>query len=173
MNTCAKCHQMGNGCCFMKDLNISNQIGITQSDINKIKEFTGKSENEFIISDMVTDEYLKSLVDNIHPVFNNIYENHTRHRLKTVHERCVFLSQQGCELPVEIRPIYCRLYPFWLSPDNKHIIVLPAYECLAQKKSTLSWKIVNEHFGYTEEYIKNLFSELLKLFFSEIVKPVF
>ena len=153
---------MGSGCCFMKETNIPNQIGITQNDINKIKGFTGKAEKDFIITDKVSKEYKESLAVNIHPIFNEIYDNNTRHRIKTYNERCIFLKDGGCELPPEIRPIYCRLYPFWLSPDNKHIIVLSSYDCLAQTKSTLSWKAVNEHFNYNEEHLKKLFSELYR-----------
>ena len=165
MNTCKKCHEIGKGCCLMKATNISNQIGLTGYDIKKIIDFTGKQAEHFMITDTITDEYRESLVNNIHPIFNKIYPNNTRHRLKTINEQCIFLNDKGCKLPAEIRPIYCRLYPFWLSPDNSHIIVLSSYDCLAQARSTLSWTVVNEHFGYTEEYVKKLFAELENNFY--------
>lgn len=39
---------------------------------------------------------------------------HAHDRLAlTTEGACVFLGPAGCLLPVEDRPLYCRLYPFW------------------------------------------------------------
>ena len=159
-NTCVACHESGRGCCFLTDNNTDYQIGISQYDIVKIKTYINQCEGYFIVKEVVTDEFRESLSKNIHPIFDKIFNNNVALRLKTMNGKCIFLKDDGCQLPNDIRPLYCKIYPFWLSADNKHIIVLSSFDCLAQRKSTLSWQVVNENFGYTEEYIRELFYKL-------------
>ncbi|MFP4084129.1 MAG: YkgJ family cysteine cluster protein [Desulfonatronovibrio sp.] len=55
-------------------------------------------------------------------------------RLKTDNNgRCVLLTRQGCVLPGAIRPVYCRLYPFWFK--NNKLAWLNDPLCLAQDKT--------------------------------------
>jgi len=161
-NICAKCHEIGSGCCFLKDTSQQSQVGILSPDINKIKNHLNIDEDSFIVKDTVNDEFRESLSKNIHPIFDKVFYNNIAFRLKVVDGKCVFLSGDGCTLPKEVRPLYCRIYPFLLSADNKNIVVLSSYDCLAQGKSTLSWRIVNEYFEYNEEYVRGLFEELEK-----------
>ncbi len=45
--------------------------------------------------------------------------------------RCRFLGAEGCLIPREIRPYYCRLFPFWMS--GTELSAFDAPECLARK----------------------------------------
>lgn len=46
---------------------------------------------------------------------------------------CRFLSSEGCLLPVEYRPYYCRLYPFWIT--NGEITIFDNPACLAREEA--------------------------------------
>ena len=56
----------------------------------------------------------------------------THYRLSvTADGSCTFLNQNGCVLPMEDRPSYCRLYPFWFI--NAKLFTLTSPQCLAVK----------------------------------------
>jgi len=158
---CAQCHEQGHGCCFIKENRIPEQIGLFVSDVEKISRYINKDMTYFIIQDSVTNDFREKLANIIHPIFHKIYAHNQRLRLKSTNGKCLFLLATGCQLPIEIRPVYCRAYPFWLSKDNQKIIVLSDDQCLAQKKSTLNWEVVNENFMYTEEELKLILRELV------------
>ena len=160
-DVCARCHALGHGCCLIKEENIPNQIGIFYSDIQRICNHLNVSEEYFVVKDTVSDEFLEALTTSIHPIFKKIYHKNIGFKLKTIDGKCVFLSDTGCKLPDSARPLYCKIYPFWSSKDDKFINVLSSFDCLAQRQSTLSWRIVNENFGYTEEYIRGMFEEIV------------
>ena len=167
---CANCHQRGTGCCSLRQDNNQGYIGITTEDIKRIKEHLNINQEDFIVEEFKSDEEIKTLIKYIHPIFEKLYANNRCFRLKTIDNHCVFLEKIGnnqygaCVLPEEIKPLYCRIYPFWMTPDNNYISILTSNECLAQRESSLSWNIVNKYFNYTEIYVKNLFNQIVKEF---------
>ncbi len=48
--------------------------------------------------------------------------------------KCVFLGSEGCLIPQEARPLYCRLFPFW-TDENGRITLLEIERCLAQQEN--------------------------------------
>jgi len=60
---------------------------------------------------------------------------HGRHlRLATRADgACSFLGAEGCILPREVRPYYCRLFPFWVSAGA--VAAFDASGCLACTRS--------------------------------------
>lgn len=46
---------------------------------------------------------------------------------------CRFLGPGGCEIPREIRPYYCRLYPFWMVGSDVTFFDSPT--CLARREA--------------------------------------
>jgi Fe-S-cluster containining protein len=46
---------------------------------------------------------------------------------------CVFLSDTGCILPRPNRPLYCKIFPFWIKDNAIHNFAMPS--CLAQKEN--------------------------------------
>lgn len=47
--------------------------------------------------------------------------------------RCKLLGPQGCTLPREARPYYCRLFPLW--PERGEVMVFGATCCLARQEA--------------------------------------
>ncbi|WP_291329905.1 zinc/iron-chelating domain-containing protein [Desulfovibrio sp. UCD-KL4C] len=66
----------------------------------------------------------------------------THYRL-AVDERgkCLFLGQHGCLIPQDVRPCYCRLFPFWTTEDGK-INILEVATCLAQLENKSPGKLL-------------------------------
>ncbi|WP_320170067.1 zinc/iron-chelating domain-containing protein [Maridesulfovibrio sp.] len=48
--------------------------------------------------------------------------------------KCVFLGAEGCRIPVEARPFYCRLFPFWID-ERGRISLLEIERCLARHEN--------------------------------------
>jgi hypothetical protein len=66
-------------------------------------------------------------------VFKRPIPDRKRLRLKVNQAgQCVFLGPKGCRLPEKSRPLYCRLYPFWFTTDNR-LMVMISSACLAQE----------------------------------------
>ena len=159
-NICELCHKKGNGCCYFIPTGENQQIGLFIDDIKKIETFLNIDMDNFITIKEVSQKFIEFLYSTTSPLLDMIFYKNRAYLLKTVEHKCIFLSDDGCKLPIDIRPLYCRVYPFWASPDFKNIFVLSSYDCLAQSHSTLNWKIVNEHFGYTEEYLFDMFFKM-------------
>ena len=159
---CAECHRLGNGCCSLTDTEGKFQIGIFAEDIYRIEMHTSFRRNYFVVKDKVTDEILDFLSNTNYSLFNNIFYNNNRLKLQTINGNCIFLKENGCCLSTNVRPLYCRVYPFWPSKNYQNIYILSSNDCLAQEESTLDWTIVNKHFRYSEEYLYGLFEEMKK-----------
>jgi len=162
-NICAICHQSNDGCCFIKGTAEYLQIGLFYPDIQRIADYLQKDVSYFTDNKVINSAIREFLSSKIHPIFDIMYHDDKYIALKKIDNRCMFLTDTGCSLPHEVRPIYCRLYPFWPSYHNEYINVLSSDDCLAQRESTLDWKVVNKHFGYSEGYIRSMFSELLEI----------
>jgi len=46
---------------------------------------------------------------------------------KNQHGNCVFLGDAGCKLELEMRPVICRIYPFYYNEEK--ILELDPYKC--------------------------------------------
>ncbi len=55
--------------------------------------------------------------------------------------KCLFLGPEGCRIPQEARPYYCRLFPFWTS-ENGQISILEVAGCLAQQENKTAGKLL-------------------------------
>ncbi|RQD77073.1 zinc/iron-chelating domain-containing protein [Desulfonatronospira sp. MSAO_Bac3] len=55
-------------------------------------------------------------------------------RLKTLSDgKCILLQDDGCLLPRELRPFYCRLFPFWFYRGRLGYMAFS--KCLAQQET--------------------------------------
>ncbi len=104
MVLCEKCAKIKKTCCQTAD------IYITKGDIERIKKFTGISDF-FEFRNVNSPDYLDQDDDPIWYlcVFT---KDQTRRVLKKKNDECMFLSKTGCILPIDVRPLVCRLYPY-------------------------------------------------------------
>ena len=102
---CARCARHMKTCCQ------TPEIYVTPGDAARIAGHVGR--NDFWHFRVPTDPvYLEEDDD---PVWQeHIFREDSSRRVlkKTPDNDCGFLGPQGCTLPLEVRPLVCRLYPF-------------------------------------------------------------
>ena len=102
---CSCCANLGETCCQ------GREIYITPGDQRRIS--TVAQSLPFVVWRRPTDPiYLGQSND---PLWQRhvFCKDGSRRTLKTKpNGDCIFLSTRGCRLPVEIRPLLCRLHPF-------------------------------------------------------------
>ena len=102
---CARCAKHMRTCCQ------TSEIFTTLGDVQRITEFTGKSD--FHERRAPEDPVYAEQDDD--PVWrDNVFDEHgTRRVLKRQpNGDCTFLGSKGCVLPMETRPLICRIYPY-------------------------------------------------------------
>lgn len=102
---CARCARHQKTCCQLTD------IHTTTGDVQRIAAHTG--QNDFTEFRPAANEQYANQDDD--PIWrDNVFlPDGTRRVLKQRADGdCIFLGSQGCVLPLETRPLICRLYPF-------------------------------------------------------------
>lgn len=102
---CARCARLGKTCCQ------TSEVYVTPGDVARIEAFTGRTDF-YEFRSPVNPEYQQQDDDPLWAacVFR---PDGTRRILRRKPEGdCVFLGAKGCILPLEVRPLLCRLYPF-------------------------------------------------------------
>lgn len=72
--------------------------------------------------------------------------------------KCVFLGPEGCLIPQEFRPLYCRLFPFW-TDEKGRITLLEIKKCLAQQENRSAGKLLAA-LGTGQSEVRRLHSRL-------------
>ena len=160
-NICAQCHGQGAGCCRQGPLGAEKMFGLTEGEIEIMSQASGLAPDQFVVRDQASPQFLE-FVERIHPIFLSTMPGGRRLRLKVGPQgACSLLGEQGCSLPWEARPLYCRLYPFWFTPQGQ-LMVLMSETCLAQKGAR-SWRDVLANLGESEKRLRELFEQLRQL----------
>jgi Fe-S-cluster containining protein len=108
---CVRCARHQKTCCQR------SEIYVTLGDVGRIADFTGRTDfSEFRAAH--NPEYADQDDD---PVWRDhvFRADGTRRVLKRQpNGDCTFLGAQGCTMPLETRPLICRLYPFDYTADG-------------------------------------------------------
>lgn len=70
---------------------------------------------------------------------------------------CLLLGPEGCRLPREARPYYCRLFPFWIKAGRQ--LYFEFKECQALRESTRGAGLL-KRLGMTETGVFDLYHRL-------------
>ncbi len=102
---CVRCARQMKTCCQR------SEIYTTPRDVERISAYTGRSDfGEFRVAD--NPEYADQDDD---PVWrDHVFKSDGSRRVLKRHANgdCTFLGDAGCRLPLDVRPLVCRLYPF-------------------------------------------------------------
>lgn len=102
---CVRCSRQTRTCCQR------SEVYVTPGDVERIAAHTGRTEF-FEFRAPGSAEYLPQEND---PAWRDrvFRPDGTRRILKReTNGDCTFLGPAGCTLPLEVRPLVCRLYPF-------------------------------------------------------------
>lgn len=102
---CARCARHQKTCCQTRE------IYATPGDVQRIADFTGRTDF-YAYRVPANPEYLDQDDD---PAWrDNIFRSDMSRRTLNHQPNgdCTFLGPVGCVLPVDVRPLVCRIYPF-------------------------------------------------------------
>ena len=105
MHPCARCATMQRTCCQ------EAEILVTDGDRDRIAGHVGR-DDFWERRRPASAEYLEHDEDDPNWVRLTVGADGTRAMLKRTDDGCTFLGLHGCVLPLETRPLVCRLYPF-------------------------------------------------------------
>ncbi len=165
---CARCHQAGGGCCRADSEGVEYMFGLTRGEIEIMAQASGLDPSQFVVADQASPRFL-AFLESLHPLFLQTMPRGRRLRLRLSRGDCCFLGEQGCRLPVEARPLYCRMYPLFVNPHGR-LMVLVSQACLAQQGAR-SWREVMRGLGQDEATLRGLFGRLQELAARHEVAP--
>jgi Fe-S-cluster containining protein len=108
---CARCAQQGKTCCQ------GREIYITPEDRQRIRLLSGKLE--FVEWSPTTDPAYLDQDDD--PIWQrHVLDRDGRRRIlkRKPNGDCLFLGTRGCFLPMDVRPLLCRLHPLTYTADR-------------------------------------------------------
>ena len=124
---CGQCDSMNRSCCTLRaENNEGLPAPVSEPEIKRILSILkDKNREDLLDSRTNSPQFINQMsflfpdmADSVHKLFP-ANENHFE--LKTVGDACTFKDIDGCLLPDEARPLFCRIYPFWFFDDEPHI----------------------------------------------------
>lgn len=109
MHICQRCAEKGPTCCEGND----RDIFITRGDVKRIQVISGRGDF-FEFRKPLNQNYL----DSDDPVWTrHVFRKDNSRRVIRLNSSgtCMFLSKTGCTLPLQARPLVCRLFPYQYS----------------------------------------------------------
>ncbi len=136
-NICGQCDKINSSCCTLRaENNEGLPAPVSEPEITRIlNTLKTKSREDIIENRSNSIEFINQMsllfpdmIDSVHKIFplNGIH-----FELKTVEDVCIFKDINGCILPDEARPLFCRIYPFWFFENEPQIF--QDVNCLALK----------------------------------------
>lgn len=158
---CAQCHQAGGGCCRADAEGVEYMFGLTRGEIEAMARASGLRPWRFVVADQASPRF-REFLDSLHPLFRQTMPRGRRLRLRLEENGdCCFLGPEGCRLPRQARPLYCRLYPFFINQHGR-LMVLSSPACLAQRGAR-SWREALKRLDQDEARVRELFARLQEL----------
>jgi len=151
---CFRCSTLRKTCCQI------TEIYVTQGDVARIQAATGESDfHEFRVPE--NPDYLDQDDDPLWARFVFRFD-HSRRVLKhRENSDCHFLTSQGCRLPLETRPLVCRIYPY--AYRDGHLTGVEGILCpihLLEPGQTLTATLGMEHTEEPSRWVSQLYLEI-------------
>lgn len=131
---CAQCAAQGPTCCHLAPGDEEYCFPVSETEMRRIHEHAPATGG------FVLENNSKAFVDNVCRLFSGeedivqtlFPEQQSHYRLAlTPDGTCRFLGSSGCTIPRQLRPYYCRVYPFWVV--GSEVICFDSKSCLARK----------------------------------------
>ncbi len=158
---CARCAANGPTCCQLEPGHERFCFPVSAVERDKILDCAEGMRGAF-----AQESNAKAFVDNMLSLFpdeaeavHRLFPSTKFHlRLATDEQgRCTLLGPEGCVLPREARPYYCRLFPLWVV--GRRINLFTAGRCLAQRQGTGLTGLL-ARLGTTEAKVRELHGRL-------------
>lgn len=126
---CAAClREKGGVCCEVaKGEKLATLL---LADIERIEAATGIPRHRFVEREDL-DPAERLAYETFRPIYRGVFVGNVRYGLKARAGACVFLERgRGCTLPLEAKPLACRLYPLDFDLAGE-VTLVDAPHCLA------------------------------------------
>lgn len=164
LDICKKCFQNQTSCCTLKPDNPEKMMipPVSVPEISRILAHINGTRIDDIVSPKPNSAfYAKQMVNLFPDMKDDIYDrfpiDNYHYELKTNGNSCALLGKQGCMLPKDLRPHFCRIYPFWFFDEEP--LLFQDSECLALK----SCNTMTEAFlalGTTPDQLKQIHNQI-------------
>ncbi len=150
---CVRCARQTKTCCQR------SEVYTTPGDVQRIGDFTGRDEfTEFRVAD--DSDYLDQEDDP--PWAEHVVRSDGSRRIlrRQPNGDCTFLGPHGCTLPLQTRPLVCRLYPHDYTAEgirDEHSDGCPL-ELLPSGQALL--KALNMHLEDAARWHRQLYEEI-------------
>lgn len=115
---CAACAAKSNTCCFVEPGSEIYCFPISKAEQKRIVRLGPGFEKNFTVENNAPEfmQAMHSLFPGEKTALENIFPPNGQHlRLSTLPAgHCAFLTENGCALPRETRPWFCKLFPLWV-----------------------------------------------------------
>ena len=133
---CARCAAAGPTCCSLPPGQEEVCFPVSEMERARIVEADGLAVGGFV-HQANTEAFLAQmgrLFPRDRKILSTIFPPGGDHLRLAVDPKgnCVFLRADGCRLPRDARPYYCRLFPFWLSGGT--VTAFAATGCLVHRE---------------------------------------
>jgi Fe-S-cluster containining protein len=163
MNLCLECSKLDKTCCQLG----SGVVLLTDQDINRIELFVNENKDLQIKNFWLNEEPKEYLSNRIKSSFDPNMKKYALSldgKVQTLKHKsngdCIFLSDKGCVLPMETRPLYCRIHPYDFVEEE--IVGITFVDCpvhLLKKRGDLPDEI-NVKYDDADRWTKMLYKEL-------------
>lgn len=133
---CKRCASLGPTCCRIDPMSAEYLFPLSDAEYERILAEVGP---ELIFSAERANTagfqtFLRSMFPARRREVAALFPIGLKHRrlAVTADGACVLLGSQGCVLPREARPFFCRIFPFWLSGGRMTVFDYPG--CLGQRE---------------------------------------
>lgn len=157
---CARCASLGSTCCHLAPGHEEFCFPLSNTEKDRIQE-TLPGKGGFVL-----EANSEAFVDNVCRLFpgeedtvRTLFPKGKSHYRLAVGKdgACRFLGPEGCAVPREIRPYYCRLFPFWMAGNE--VIIFDSESCLARREARNLNRML-ESIGTTRAVVRDLFGRL-------------
>lgn len=158
---CARCARVGRCCCILTDDAQELCFPISELERQRIVEHGPKDRGGLCgqPNSAAFLDRLGRLFPKDRAALAKLFPPHGEHlRLATEPDgQCTFLTSAGCSLPREVRPYYCRLFPFWVSAGA--VAAFMAKGCLAGGEGRTAEGTLSV-MGVSRQTVRNLHGRL-------------
>ncbi|WP_245590857.1 YkgJ family cysteine cluster protein [Nitratidesulfovibrio termitidis] len=159
-SACARCAAQGPTCCSTTPGEEEFCFPLSRSEWERIVEWCDH------VGGFATERNTRPFVDGMKRLFPGeeaaveaLFPLHGEHLRLAVDRQgdCAFLGVEGCRLPREVRPWYCRLFPLWMRGER--ITLFTPDHCVAVREGrTLANVLAAVHLA--EKDVRRLFGRL-------------
>lgn len=159
-DVCRRCSFQGPTCCRIAKGQEEFCFPLSQTEKERIQEhvpYTGGFALQ--ANSPAFAEYVSRLFPGEEDLVRELFPEGKEHFRLAVDSMgaCRFLGPEGCEIPQEARPYYCRLFPFWMV--DCEVIFFDSPICLVRREERTLTRMLHS-LDTTKAAVKDLYGRL-------------